>query len=165
MSTETDKKSEEPQFSLQKIYIKDLSFESPNPVEYFSKPPNQPQINLQLSTEAQKLDEKTYEVILNITVTATPEDSDKTVYLVELKQAGLFTLNGFSQQELAATVNSFCPNILFPYAREAISSAVEHGGFPQLLLAPINFDALYQQHLQKTQTDKPGANLSSESKH
>jgi preprotein translocase subunit SecB len=134
---------------LQKIFIKDLSFESPKAAEFFANPPANPEINLQLNTETQKLTENMYEVTLKITVKASLKDTDRTIYLVELKQAGLFGLANFPAQELAYMTNTFCPNILFPYAREAISSMVERGGFPQLLLAPINFEALYQERLSR----------------
>ena len=86
-----------------------------------------------------------------MTVTITVKSEDKTAYLVEVNQAGIFTISGFSDQELGPMVGSFCPNILFPYAREAISDLVAKGGFPQLLLAPVNFDALYAQHIQAQQ--------------
>lgn len=153
------------QLVLQKIYIKDFSFESPRAAELFTKPPStvNPEINMQLNTETKKLNDDLYEITLNITINAKLPDSDTTLYLVELKQAGLFTLINFPQKDLAAMANSFCPNILFPYAREAVSSAVERGGFPQLLLAPINFDALYQQHLAKLKTASPEA--SSDARH
>jgi preprotein translocase subunit SecB len=139
----------QPQMSVQKIFIKDLSFESPKGVEFFVNPPANPEINLQLNTETQKLADNVYEVTLKITVNATVKDSDRTIYLVELKQAGLFGLTNLPEQELAYVANTFCPNILFPYAREAISSIVERGGFPQFLLTPINFDALYQERLSR----------------
>jgi preprotein translocase subunit SecB len=153
------------QLVLQKIYVKDFSFESPNAAELFTQPPTgfNPEINMQLNTETKKLDGDLYEVTLILTITAKLPGSDTTLYLVELKQAGLFTLINFPQKDLAAMANSFCPNILFPYAREAVSSAVERGGFPQLLLAPINFDALYQQHLAKIKT--ASAEVSSDARH
>lgn len=169
MSKEDGKSPEAAQASaqlvLQKIYVKDLSFESPRAAELFIKPPSSinPEINMQLNTETKKLDGDLYEITLNITLSAKLPDSDTTLYLVELKQAGLFTLINFPQKDLAAMANSFCPNILFPYAREAISNAVERGGFPQLLLAPINFDALYQQHLAKIKT--ASAEVSSDARH
>ncbi len=148
-STQENEAKNPPQLVLQKIYIKDLSFESPRPIELFTAPVDRPEINLQLNTQTDKLKNDLYEITLELTVKAHEKDTDKVYYLVELKQAGLFTLSGFSDKELALTVNSFCPGVLFPYAREAISNMVERGGFPQLLLAPINFDAIYQQHLEK----------------
>lgn len=137
----------QPQFTLQKIYLKDLSFESPRPLEAFAKSVDRADVNFQLNNEARKVADNVYEIVLMITVTARKEDA--VLYLVEVKQAGLFTLQDFPEEELAAMLNSYCPNILFPYAREVVSSMVERGGFPQLLLKPINFDALYVQHLEK----------------
>jgi preprotein translocase subunit SecB len=141
----------QPHMALHKIFIKDLSFESPKAAEFFANPPANPEVNLQLNTEIQKLSDTFYEITLKINVRATIKGSDRTIYLVELKQAGLFALSNFSANEFAYMTNTFCPNILFPYAREAISSMVERGGFPQFLLAPINFEALYQEHLSRSQ--------------
>lgn len=136
-----------PQFTLQKIYLKDLSFESPRPVEAFTNTVDRADVNFQLNSEAHKLSDNVYEIVLLVTVTARKEEA--VLYLVEVKQAGVFTLKDFSEQELAAMLNSYCPSVLFPYVREVVSSMVERGGFPQLLLKPINFDALYMQHLEK----------------
>jgi preprotein translocase subunit SecB len=95
-----------------------------------------------------------YEVALTVTITV--KNGDATAYLVEVNQAGIFSLSGFTDAEMGPMVGSFCPNILFPYAREAISDLVTKGGFPQMLLAPVNFDALYSQHLQQAQ-QAPGS--------
>lgn len=152
------KSAEAPQLVLQKIYVKDLSFESPRAVEVFTEPlPANPEINLQLNTVTRKLSDNLYEVTLILAVAAKVPGNDTLLYQLELKQAGLFTLAHFNQQELDAMVSAFCPNVLFPYARETVSGMVERGGFPQLLLAPINFDALYQQHLAKLKTAGPEA--------
>lgn len=145
-----------PQMVLQRIYLKDLSFESPRPVQAFTEALSPPEINLQLNNHTEKIKEDQFEVTLEITVTAQEKEAKTVYYLAELKQAGLFRLTGFSDSELATTVNSLCPGILFPYARETISNVVERGGFPQLLLAPINFDAIYQQHLQKLKQAQDG---------
>ena len=153
----------DPQFALQKIYIKDASFESPNPAKFFSEKGLKPEVNLNLNTESAKLSEDIYEVTLNITISAAIKDSDTTVYLVEVKQAGIFAMKNIPEAQLGQMINAYCPTVLFPYAREAISSLVERGGFPQLLLAPINFDALYQQHQAKLAESQ--AEASSESKH
>lgn len=143
-----------PQFTLLKIYLKDLSFESPRPVETLLKPVERADINFQLNSETRRVSDDIYEVVLTVTVTARKEEA--VLYLVEVKQAGVFTLKDFSEEEFKAMINSYCPNILFPYAREVVSSMVERGGFPQLLLKPINFDALYMQHLEKqTQETAP----------
>ncbi len=138
-----------PQIGLQKIYLKDASFESPRAPAIFKQAGWQPEVNLQINTETHALEDNAFEVVLTLTATANHEK--EALYLVEVKQAGIFTLQGFEQQQLQAVLSTFCPTNLFPYAREAISSLVERGGFPQLLLQPINFDALYQQHLQKLQ--------------
>lgn len=153
-------------FSMKKIFVSDVSFESPNPVKYFTQP-IQPKINLDLTTENKEIDAETVAVNLNITVTATSDsEPDATIYLVELKQSGIFQLSGFNKEALHRLVNCHCPNILFPFAREAIASLVEKAGFPQLLLAPINFEGLYQQHLQKLQeAEKNAATASSDARH
>ncbi|MDH5393293.1 MAG: protein-export chaperone SecB [Gammaproteobacteria bacterium] len=139
----------EKNFVIQKIYLKDVSFESPVSPAVFSEENWAPEINVQLNTESNALAENVVESILKITVTAKFEDT--TVFLVELDQAGVFTLEGFNDEEKAGMIGSYCPNLLFPYAREAISDLVGKGGFPQLLLAPVNFDALYARHLEQQQ--------------
>lgn len=136
-------------FVIQKLYLKDVSFESPNAPGVFSEQDWQPEINVQLNTESNTLGDNVVEVVLKITVTAKQEE--KTAFLVELHQAGVFTVEGFNDEEKGGMLGSYCPNVLFPFAREAISELVSKGGFPQLLLAPVNFDALYQQHLQQQQ--------------
>jgi preprotein translocase subunit SecB len=136
------------QFSIQKIYTKDLSFETPNSPKIFTEK-WEPAIEFNLSTGVNALEATLYEVA--ITVTITVKIGVSTAYLVEVVQAGIFALNGFTEQEMGPMMGSFCPNILFPYAREVVSDLVTKGGFPQLLLAPVNFDALYAQHLQSLQ--------------
>ncbi len=140
--------NEEKQFSIQKIYTKDISFETPNAPQIFTTK-WEPQVDFNLATNVDSMDDNMVEV--SLTVTVTVKTNDQTAYLVEVKQAGIFSLSGFSEQEMGPMVGSFCPNILFPYAREVVSDLVTKGGFPQLLLAPVNFDALYQQHLQQAQ--------------
>jgi len=140
--------NEEKQFSIQKIYTKDISFETPNAPQIFTTK-WEPQVDFNLATNVDPMDDNMVEV--SLTVTVTVKTNDQTAYLVEVKQAGIFSLSGFSEQEMGPMVGSFCPNILFPYAREVVSDLVTKGGFPQLLLAPVNFDALYQQHLQQAQ--------------
>lgn len=153
-------------FAMKKIFVSDVSFESPNPVKYFTQA-IQPKINLDLSTENKEIDAETVAVNLNITVTASSDsEPDATIYLVELKQSGIFQLSGFTKEELHRLVNCHCPNILFPFAREAIANLVEKAGFPQLLLAPINFEGLYQQHLQKVKAaEQNAATASSDARH
>jgi len=138
----------EKQFAIQKIYTKDISFETPNSPKIFTQK-WEPALDLNLGTNVENLENSMYEVSLSIT--ATVKIGDTTAYLVEIKQAGIFTIAGFSEQEMGPMLGSFCPNILFPYAREVISDLVNKGGFPQLILAPVNFDALYMQHLQQNQ--------------
>jgi len=133
-------------FAIQKIYVKDLSFEAPNSPQCFTEEWN-PEVNLDLNSSAQGVAENNFEVLLSITVTV--KNKDQNAYLVEVQQAGIFHLENFPDDMLRGMLGSFCPNILFPYAREAVSDAVTRGGFPQLLLNPINFDALYEQHLQQ----------------
>lgn len=138
----------EKQFSIQKIYTKDISFETPNTPTIFTAK-WEPSVDFNLGTNVTPLDNTLYEV--SLTVTITVKCGETTAYLVEVIQAGIFALSGFSDQEMGPMMGSFCPNILFPYAREAISDIVTKGGFPQLILAPVNFDALYAQHLQQMQ--------------
>ncbi len=144
----------EKQFSIQKIYTKDISFETPNAPQVFTSK-WEPAVDFNLGTNVEPLEDSMYEVTLTVTVTVKTED--KTAYLVEVVQAGIFSLAGFSEEEMGPMVGSFCPNILFPYAREVVSDLVTKGGFPQLLLAPVNFDALYQQHLQQAQQQQSGS--------
>jgi len=134
------------QFMIQKIYTKDISFETPNSPEIFREE-WKPELDLQMTNEYKQLDEHTHDITLVATVTAKIED--KTAFLIEVKQAGVFTLTGYSEQEMGPLVGSVCPNILFPYAREVISDIVIKGGFPQLVLAPVNFDALYRNQVEQ----------------
>ncbi len=137
------------QFILQRVYTKDISFETPNAPAIFTEK-WEPEVNVELNSTGNKLtDDNIFEVVLSVTVTA--KLGDKTAYLAEVQQAGIFTLSGFSEQELEALIHSHCPNLLFPYVREVVSDLVNKGSFPQMLLQPINFDALYAQHLQKKQ--------------
>jgi len=151
-TTETSAKE---QFAIQNIYIKDISFETSNAFELFAKQ-TRPHIETEMSHKISSLQDDSYEVILNVTVTVKIEE--QTAFLVEVHQGGIFLVRGFSEPRLAYTLNSFCLGILFPYAREMISNLVVRGGFQPLYLAPINFDALYQQHLQRAQTEQSKAN-------
>lgn len=136
------------QFAIQKIYIKDVSFESPNSPAMFTQE-WQPEVNLDMNTNTQLLNEGVYEVVLSLT--ATVKNTDQTAFLVEIQQAGIFTITGFAENDMGHMLGSFCPNILFPYAREAVSDLVTKGGYPPLILAPVNFDALYAQHMTQQQ--------------
>ncbi|MGD9389929.1 MAG: protein-export chaperone SecB [Thioalkalispiraceae bacterium] len=149
MSDNEQAKSEtEQQFAINKIYIKDVSFESPNSPAQFTAE-WKPESNLELNTNGKPLEDNVYEVVLSLTVTV--KNQEQTAYLVEVQQCGIFSIAGFNDEDLSHMLGSFCPNILFPYAREAVSDLVTRGGFPQLLLAPVNFDALYAQHVQQLQ--------------
>ncbi len=138
----------EKKFSIQKIYTKDISFESPNSPKIFIEK-WEPTVSFNLGTHVLPLEDSMYEVALTVTITV--KNGDLTAYLVEVNQAGIFALGNFTDAEMGPMLGSFCPNILFPYARETISDLATRGGFPQMLLAPVNFDALYSQHLQQAQ--------------
>ncbi|MCP3867893.1 MAG: protein-export chaperone SecB [Gammaproteobacteria bacterium] len=147
--TEENQTNENPrQFALQRIYIKDVSYETPNSPAVFTEE-WKPDPNLNLNSSVTDLGGDNYEVVL--TVTVTTKLGDKTAYLVEVKQAGIFTVKGFPGNEMGHMMSAYCPNVLFPYAREVISDLVSKGSFPQLLLTPVNFDALYAQHMQELQ--------------
>ncbi len=133
-------------FVIQKIYTKDISFETPNSPEIF-RDEWQPQLDLQLGNEYAQIDDDNHEITLTVTVTA--KVGDKVAFLVEVKQAGIFSLTGYSDQEMGPLIGSYCPNTLFPFAREVISDVVLKGGFPQLVLAPVNFDALYMNQIEQ----------------
>ena len=137
----------EKQLAISKIYVKDFSFESPQAPAVFKSGEWKPQTNLNLRSSHTVVEDNIHEVVLTITVEAKEED--KTLFLVELHQAGLFDIAGYEGEELNAIVGSFCPNILFPYARESIASMIQRGGFPEFVLQPINFDALYMQSKQQ----------------
>ncbi len=141
------------QFVIQKIFLKDVSFESPNTPGVFQEGEWKPEINVQLNTEAKVISEGLHEVALTVTVTA--KQGEKTAFLVEVKQSGLFHMSGFQQEQLGGMLGAYCPEVLFPYAREAISDLVSKGGFPQLLLSPVNFNALYMQHQQQQAQQAP----------
>jgi len=135
------------QFAIQKIFVKDVSFESPNAPAVFTEGEWKPEVNVQINTETKTLSEGLHEVTLTITVTA--KQLEKTAFLVEVKQSGIFQMTGFDQEQMGGMLGAYCPETLFPYAREAISDLVTKGGFPQMLLSPVNFNALYMQHQQQ----------------
>ena len=137
---------EEQKFEVQKIFIKDVSFESPNAPEIFREQ-WQPKTDIHLTAQNEKIGDDIYDVTLNVSVTSN--QNDRTAFLVELKQAGVFLIKGFPDQQLNQLLGSYCPHTLFPFAREAVSDFVSKGGFPPLLLSPVNFDALYAQQLAK----------------
>jgi len=146
MSEAAQQQVPEQNFSIQRIYLKDLSFEAPNSPDLFQKDWN-PNVNLDLDTQSRELAEGAYEVVLRLTVTVKNEE--ETAFLCEIQQAGIFTAEKMEAGQLAHCLGAFCPNILFPYARETVSSLVVKGTFPQLNLAPVNFDSLFMNYLQQ----------------
>jgi preprotein translocase subunit SecB len=141
------------QFAMQRIYNKDISFESPSTPEIFKKQ-WQPQVNVDLNTKSDKVDDQgNFEVVLTITITAKVEE--ETAFLIEVQQAGIFFIAGFEGEDLRRILGTAAPNILFPYARESIDTICVKGGFPPVMLAPVNFDALYQQALAQAQAQAP----------
>ena len=133
------------QVLLQKIYLQDASLEVPQAPQIFTKA-WQPQIDVQISTAAQTLAPEQHQVVLTVTVTAKLEQD--VAFVAEVKQTGVFLLQGVENPaERQAVLGAYCPHILFPFAREAVADLVQRGGFPQLLLQPVNFDALFQDHL------------------
>ncbi|MDH2925928.1 protein-export chaperone SecB [Lonepinella koalarum] len=148
-------------FQIQRIYIKDVSFEAPNLPHIFHQE-WKPNLSFDLSTEAKQLGDDLYEVVLNISAETTMEGSKEVAFICEVKQAGVFTISGLENMQMAHCLTSQCPNMLFPYARELISSLVNRGTFPALNLAPVNFDALFMEHLrrieqQEEQAEQPTA--------
>lgn len=142
------------QLLLQKIYIKDMSFESPKAPEIFGRS-SQATTNLNIGSKNRKLDDDHVEVSLTLTIES--KDKDDTLFLIEVVQAGIFSLKGYSEQEKHVLLGTFCPGTLYPFAREAVAEIATKGGFPQLLLQPINFDALYAQALQGRQAQADAA--------
>lgn len=155
MAKDTEQKQDagQPQFSIQRIYLKDLSFETPQGPSAFKKK-WQPKVSQDLNTKTDQVEEGLYEVALRVTITVA--DGEDTIYIVEAEQAGLFNVNGFAEEQLPQILNTTCPGILFPYLRETLDNVVTKGSFPALLLPPINFDALYANALQQSAEGKEG---------
>lgn len=143
-----DRSGEEPQQAVQisKIYLKDVSFEAPETPGVF-RGEWRPDVNIELSTSVEQIDETAYESVLTITVTVKNQES--TAYICEVKQAGIFRIRGFEGEARGRILGAYCPSQLFPFARQAISDLVVKGGFPQLLLAPVNFEALHAQEAER----------------
>ncbi|MCZ7566906.1 MAG: protein-export chaperone SecB [Burkholderiales bacterium] len=135
-------------FSIEKVYVKDASLELPNAPRVFLEAQT-PQVEIQLSSNAEKVSDTLYDVV--VTVTATAKQADKTYFLVEVAQAGIFQIHGVPEPDLQPILGIACPNILFPYAREAVADLVGRAGFPPIHLAPVNFEAIYMQRLQQEQ--------------
>ena len=136
-------------FQIQRVYLKDVSFETPTGAEVF-KTQWKPKVQLDMNTRTEKLDDNVFEVVLTLTVTAKIDD-EKTGFLIELQQGGIFLCQGFTSDQLRQIHSVNCPEILFPYARETIDSLVVKGSFPPLMLAPMNFEALFRQALAQHQ--------------
>ena len=137
------------QFQLQKLYVKDVSFEVPNAPQVFQEE-GQVEIKMNLAQKVEDLAEGVHEVLLTVTVTANL--GEKVAYLAEVQQAGIFSIAGLNEQAKHAALNTLCPHTLFPYARRSITDLVADGGFPPLVLQPINFDQIYSQRMQEAQT-------------
>ena len=144
------------QVALQRIYVKDLSFESPSPVETFGQA-WKPQVNVEMQTRNRRIADNVYEVSLEMTITS--KNNDKPAFVIEVEQAGIFTIKGLEGEPLRRLMGTFCLNILFPYLRETVDGLCLKGSFPPLILAPINFDQLYEQSTrQNAGSDQPTAN-------
>lgn len=143
-----EQNNEQPVFGIEKLYIKDLSVEVPNAPEIFLEQ-EAPQVTVQLNSSGRSVGEGTFEVVLTVTVTAAI--GEKTVFLVEVGQAGIFRILNVPEEQLEPLVSIACPNVLFPYAREAVSDAVTRAGFQPIVLQPVNFEAMYMQRLQEQQ--------------
>ncbi|GAB2677300.1 protein-export chaperone SecB [Aliiglaciecola aliphaticivorans] len=141
------------QFAIQRVFTKDISFETPNSPAIFKKE-WKPEIKLDLDTKTVELEANLYEVVLSVTVTATL--GEETAFLCEVQQAGIFMVGEMPEANKAHTLGSFCPNTLFPYARETISNLVNRGTFPPLNLAPVNFDAIFAAYMQKRAQEQQG---------
>lgn len=143
-ATNSEQQPQQMDFGIQRIYVKDLSYEAPNAPHIFRENWS-PKVEIDLQSKSNLLEEGIYEVILSVTSTVKIEE--KVAFLVEVHQAGIFSIRNFPNDQLDHLLGSFCPNIIFPYARESITDLVTRGGFPQLYLSPINFDAIYQQKM------------------
>jgi preprotein translocase subunit SecB len=153
-SAVVDGAQEAASFNVQKIYLKDVSFEAPNAPMVFNEQ-GQPELNMSLNQKVGKLADGVFEVVLGVTLTCTIED--KTIYLAEVAQAGIFGLVGFDDATLDAMLGIHCPNVLFPYARQTISDLISSGGFPPFYLQPMNFEAIYAEGLRRRAEQVAGA--------
>jgi preprotein translocase subunit SecB len=147
-------------FTVEKIYVKDLSFEAPNAPQVFNEQ-SQPELQMNLNQKVQRLSDSAFEVLLGVTLTCNV--GGKTAYLAEVQQAGVFTLAGFEDAGVDAMLGTQCPNLLYPYAAATISQLIQNGGFPPFFMQPINFDALYAENLRQRAAQQQGgaADLSS----
>ena len=141
------------QFAIQRIYLKDSSFESPRAPMVFTQK-WEPKVQMDLNTKASKVQDNIHEVVVGVTITV--KNQDETAYLTEIQQAGVFAIQGFEDDALRQVLGTVCPNVLFPYAREVLDNLAIKGGFPPLQLAPVNFDMIYAQQMQKQQQQAEG---------
>ena len=142
----------QPTFGIEKIYVKDVSLEVPGGPQTFMQQ-EQPQLEVQITQQSQRVNDVLYEVTLVVTVTA--KTGDKTLFLVEASQAGVFQIRNVSESDLPPVLGVVCPNVLFPYVRETVSDLINRAGFPPVLLAPVNFEAIYQQRDASVKPDGP----------
>lgn len=152
---EQQAKPEQVEFNIQRVYVKDVSFECPASPTIFKKE-WAPEVSMDIDTKSQKLEDNVFEVVLTLTTTA--KVGEELAFLCEVQQAGIFSVGNLEGEQMAHCLNAFCPNILFPYARETVSSLVTRGTFPQLNLAPVNFDALFQQAVLRKQSEEAKLN-------
>jgi preprotein translocase subunit SecB len=148
--------SDAPIFNIEKLYVKDMSLEIPNAPAIFLQREN-PQIDLQLQTKAGQLEEGVFEVEVTVTVTAKVSEKEQVMFLIEVKQAGIFQVRNMPAEEMEGILAVMCPNILYPYLREVVSDVAVRGGFAPVLLNPINFESIYQQQKQQAQAQAEGA--------
>jgi len=142
----------QPTFSIEKVYVKDLSLEVPGGPQSFMQA-EQPQLEVQITQQSQRVNEMLFEVTLVVTVTA--KSGDKVLFLVEASQAGVFQIRNIAEADLSPVLGIVCPNVLFPYARETVSDIITRAGFPPILLAPVNFETIYQQRVAAAKSDEP----------
>ena len=152
----TDAAPTGPSFTVEKLYIKDVSFEAPGTPQVFNEA-GQPQLQMNLNQRVQRLSDDAYEVVLGVTLTCTI--GDKTAYLAEVQQAGVFGLSGFDDMTLEVMLGTHCPNTLYPYVRQTVSDLITAGGFPPFLLQPINFEALYAESVRQRAAQAQGDDL------
>ncbi len=145
-----------PLFNIEKLYVKDLSLEIPNAPAIFLEREN-PQVDLQLHTQATVVEDGVFEVVVTVTVTAKLPEKDKVLFLIEAKQAGIFQVRNIPSEEMESVLAVVCPNILYPYLREVVSDVAVRGGFAPVLLNPINFESIYQQQKQQAQAQAEAA--------
>lgn len=151
-TTPEQNQAEGPAFSVHNVYIKDISYEAPNTPHIFSEE-WKPKLDFDLQMGRQVLAEDVHEVVLDVTITVKIGEEEKVAFIVEIQQAGVFSAEGFDENQLQQVLSVTAPGILFPYVREAVSNCVTKGGFPQLVLPPMNFEAMYQQQMQEAQNE------------